>query len=415
MMRSGQYPSIGVCGLAAIWFAIAANVAWGQTPGTARSTDILRGMQTAACATDRGLPKQQKPVSVIRVTHMEPVPVVGEFMPAEPKPCDDDVCGPRPLPVQNCTGYRPPGIACPWPHDEYICDGDDKMPDVRIDPCYQAHGLDLEDTVAHFDDISGVTHVQPSNRVCIYAPRFASVRRVNGLEEKKLHEQLVGEQQAQLVMGQKTRDQLGIDSQPAKALDDISRRKVRTEKQRQFAPLLERQQYLVAVEDGFLPFEDISAIRTGRLDASDKARLKVALQNAAAWTDKQAVQVILDRVEAIVLSGDQRVQTTFVVDLPEHPRLRVVKIASTNRAHSGDDIDFTIRFDNTGDQTIRNVTILDSLTPRLEYVPDSAKASRDANFCTAANEGDSLTLKWEFTEPLPPGEGGLVRFHCKVR
>ena len=30
-------------------------------------------------------------------------------------------------------------------------------------------------------------------------------------------------------------------------------------------------------------------------------------------------------------------------------------------------------------------------------------------------DGDSLTLRWDFVEPLLPGEGGLVRFNCRVR
>ena len=38
-----------------------------------------------------------------------------------------------------------------------------------------------------------------------------------------------------------------------------------------------------------------------------------------------------------------------------------------------------------------------------------------AGAAPATNDGDSLTLRWEFADPLGPGEGGLVRFHCRVR
>jgi uncharacterized repeat protein (TIGR01451 family) len=93
----------------------------------------------------------------------------------------------------------------------------------------------------------------------------------------------------------------------------------------------------------------------------------------------------------------------------------VIKVASTNVALPGEIVDFTIRFDNIGDQKIGNVTLIDNLTTRLEYVEGTAQASRKAEFFTEVNEQDSLVLRWEFAEPLGPGEGGLVRFHCRVR
>ena len=42
-------------------------------------------------------------------------------------------------------------------------------------------------------------------------------------------------------------------------------------------------------------------------------------------------------------------------------------------------------------------------------------AERVADFLFVPNEGGSLRLRWEITEPLKPGEGGVVRFRCKVR
>ncbi len=64
---------------------------------------------------------------------------------------------------------------------------------------------------------------------------------------------------------------------------------------------------------------------------------------------RQAVQVVIDKTQAVVETGDQRAQATFRVDLPDNPRLRVIKVASTNQAKPGDLVDFTIRFDNVGD------------------------------------------------------------------
>jgi uncharacterized repeat protein (TIGR01451 family) len=101
--------------------------------------------------------------------------------------------------------------------------------------------------------------------------------------------------------------------------------------------------------------------------------------------------------------------------VPNHPCLRVIKTASTKTAKPGEIVEFTIRFDNVGDQTVKHVTLIDNLTTRLEYVPQTAASSRAAEFTTETNEGESLVLRWDFNDPLPAGAGGLVRFHCKVR
>jgi hypothetical protein len=61
------------------------------------------------------------------------------------------------------------------------------------------------------------------------------------------------------------------------------------------------------------------------------------------------------------------------------------------------------------------VTIVDNLTTRLEYVPESAKSSVDADFITQANDAGSLILRWEIRDPVKPGEGGILRFKVKVR
>jgi uncharacterized repeat protein (TIGR01451 family) len=92
-----------------------------------------------------------------------------------------------------------------------------------------------------------------------------------------------------------------------------------------------------------------------------------------------------------------------------------VKVASQKDALPGEEVEFTIRFDNIGTQPVGNVTIVDNLTIRLEYVPDSAQCSVEAAFFTQDNQSDSLVLRWELAEPLQPGQGGIIRFKCQVR
>jgi uncharacterized repeat protein (TIGR01451 family) len=165
----------------------------------------------------------------------------------------------------------------------------------------------------------------------------------------------------------------------------------------------------------FMPYEDVSVIRRGVFEGSDKPRLAQSIEAAVVWTHLQAIQVVLDEQRADVVVGDQRAEAVFVAESKGVDRLRVIKVASTNYARPGETIDFTIRFDNVGDQVIGNVTIIDNLTNRLEYVPDTAQSSRAGNFLTEYNEAGSLALRWEVTDPLPPGEGGIVRFRCRVR
>jgi uncharacterized repeat protein (TIGR01451 family) len=78
-------------------------------------------------------------------------------------------------------------------------------------------------------------------------------------------------------------------------------------------------------------------------------------------------------------------------------------------------VEFTIRFDNVGDQPIGNVTIIDKLTYRLEYIKGSGLSSVDAQFVGEDIAGETLSLRWEITEPLEQGEGGVIRFKCRLR
>ena len=91
------------------------------------------------------------------------------------------------LPGIDIEHWRPDGIEGPWPPDEYLCDGGDAATRVVVSRQRQVSGLDPEDTVAHFDTLEGNTVVTPSNSVCLYAPRFAAVRKIS----EPLQEQLL--------------------------------------------------------------------------------------------------------------------------------------------------------------------------------------------------------------------------------
>lgn len=324
-------------------------------------------------------------------------------------------CQGTPLP-QGCNSpWAPPGIAGPWPHDEYLLDGGDRDIQVNFDGRGDVRGLELEDTVAIYDTLDDYRCVEPSNRVCLYAPRFAAVRKVDSLVQNLQNDQPIGVE-APVIPHLNREDQLATTAvQPLQPVGHIATRHPSLERvQEGVIPAVSRLP-IMALDGGFATYENLLIMRQGIFEDAERALLLESIQAALVWTHNAAVQVVLDGRAAVSVTGDQRVQATFRVDEPNHPCLRVIKVASTKTARPGETVDFTIRFDNTGDQTIKHVTLIDNLTTRLEYVPGSAQSSRPAEFNTEVNEGDSLVLRWEFVDPLPAGAGGLVRFHCRVR
>ncbi len=320
-----------------------------------------------------------------------------------------------PIPECNASPWAPPGIVGPWPRDEYLEDGGDNFVQVNIGPGGEVQGLELEDTVAIYDTIDGRTKVKPSNKVCLYSPRFAAVRHVATVIENQQNDQLVGLDAPQLPH-QNLEDRLATTVlQPVRLEGEISTRQPSLERTTEVVAPTISMQPIEGLANGYATYENLLVMHKGIFDESNKPRILEAIDAAIAWTDNKAVQVILNGTKAVDVTGDQRAQATFRVDVPNNPCLRIIKIASKKNAKPGEIVEFTIRFDNLGDQRITKVVLIDNLTTRLEYVPTTAQSSRRAEFTSQVNDGDSLVLRWDFVDPLPPGEGGLVRFHCRVR
>jgi uncharacterized repeat protein (TIGR01451 family) len=321
-----------------------------------------------------------------------------------------------PLPYSATGPWAPPGISQPWPPNEYLADGGDAEPTVTVAPDWRVEGLQMGDTIAHFDTVDGQTVVEPSNRVHIYSPRFGAVRQVVGLEQSQQRDRSVGIHSPARLVGHESlqspesrQQHLLVDRQIGRSLAGIYR-------SRQGDSAMSTAIGPKGFDNGFKPYESPSAIRQGIFEASEMAWLAHGVDAAVAWSHEDGVQVILDHQAAAAEVSDQRVTAIFTVhEPPANPRLQITKVASTPFAEPGDVVDFTLRFDNVGDQVIGNVTIIDSLTTRLEYVPDSSQCSLTAELVTQPNEGDSLVLRWEITDPLEPGEGGVIRFRCRVR
>ena len=101
--------------------------------------------------------------------------------------------------------------------------------------------------------------------------------------------------------------------------------------------------------------------------------------------------------------------------LPPDKPLLLLKCADRQSAQPGDVVTFFLRYSNHGGQPLTDVAVSDSLSGRLEYVPGSAEADRDAVFTTEQNEAGSMILRWEISGRLAPDESGVLRFQAKVR
>jgi uncharacterized repeat protein (TIGR01451 family) len=322
--------------------------------------------------------------------------------------------GPPPLPVMYASPWSPPGIGGSWPEDEYIFDGGDHNGGVKVRDDWSLEGLDEEDTIIHYDTLDGRTVVKPSNRVCIYAPRFAAVRKVTLAYGDN---QLVRAGGVDMPIGPVREDVIQPVSttvQPIQPVAEIGERATITFIEKLPPIGMVANTVIRATIDRLKPYEDFDLIRAGKIEEDEKPFIAQAVQAAIVWTLDQGVQVAIEGRKASVLEGDRRAQATYFVE-PGKPCLRICKIASTHSASPGEIVEFTIRFDNVGEQTIGNVTLVDDLTTRLEYIEGTAAASVDAEFFTDPNPQGSLVLRWEIKQPIKTGDGGIARFKCKVR
>jgi uncharacterized repeat protein (TIGR01451 family) len=322
-----------------------------------------------------------------------------------------------PLPYQPVGPWKPPGIGiCPWPPDEYLCDGGDADLPAGVGKQWEVYGLEVEDTVAHYDTLDGRTLVEPSNRVCVYSPRFGAVRQVTSLVANEQTDYAANVNAPVKVVRHDDTTPVVSAKQNVQAEGRIAARPPIIMRTKQGDGAMSTALGPRGFQTTFKSHEDMAVIRRGVCESAEMAFLAQGVNAAVVWTDKQAVQVILDLKNAVVLNKQENLLTVYTVkEPPPAPQLRLVKVASTAFAEPGDEIDFTLRFDNVGNQAIGNVTIVDSLSTRLEYIPDSAQCSREARFSTEPNDGDSVVLRCELINPLEPGKGGVLRFRCKVR
>jgi uncharacterized repeat protein (TIGR01451 family) len=314
------------------------------------------------------------------------------------------------------TQWAPDGIERPWPHDEYIWDGGDRNADLSVSAKdFTVRGMDLEDTFVHYDTYSGKTEVSASNRVPLYAPRFAAVRHIVASEGTEIADRLA---LAKLKQPAVTDDDLRIVSnlnQPIPAVSQHGVKQTQSFRDRNAGLSADHLHHIAHTHNQFLAHENFELIRYGRIDNDEKPRLSQMANNALTWVDNKAVQVVIDSKLPLEAVNNLKLGETILYDRQGKPNMRIVKVADKSEAKPGEIIHFTLRFDNIGNEKVGNVTIIDNLTYRLEYVPETQECSHKHKFVTTANEGESLVLRWEIEDPIRAGEGGIIRFQCRLK
>ena len=312
------------------------------------------------------------------------------------------------------------GLPCPAPglqrpHDEYICDGGDQQTYVDITKTGNVRGLNLEDTVMFFESADQKITVHPSNRVCIYSPRFASVRHLGGPSEERLTMSLHTSDAPVPPQIHTTNDPplLAIERLPIKR--ELQILTPTGFKERIPGTEITLAAGIVEALDGIAPQINFEVLRTGMLTKDQQSLISAYTAMTTIWTDANQPQVMIeDRLpaEQVAITTPEVV---YQFDLPGKPAIRLIKLASVGYGAPGDIVEFAIRFDNFFGQAAENVTIVDNLTTRLEYIPDTEVCSVPAEFTAVENEGHSLTVSWKLKEALEAGEGGVIRFKCRIR
>lgn len=301
------------------------------------------------------------------------------------------------------------------PGDEWLCDGGDRERQVKVGRDFAIYGMDPEDTVAHYDTIDGRRKVKASNKVCVYSPRFAAVRQIRGLNQHEQHD-LVGNihNPVQVALNQESQLPLGFN-QPLQPIGQIGIKRASTFRDRTAGVYADSLESVLAFQDRITPVLPMQVLETNLLDQAEKARLSAAIDAAITWTHDHAVVVNIGEQRLAIDTHDTKLGEVIMFEHYGNPCLQIVKLASSQAAEPGSEVEFALWFDNIGDEPIGNVTIVDNLTTRLEYIEGSQSCTLKADFFTEPNEAESHALRWEIVEPIQPGKGGICRFKCRVR
>lgn len=298
---------------------------------------------------------------------------------------------------------------------EFLCDGGDNPPAAVVRRDDSLAGIQPEDTVVHYTTEAGDIGIQASNRACLYAPRFASVRKITGAVAGG---RAIGLSQMDKPVGTIRFEQ----QQPGLVMTDTTEL-AHAEVARRIDAMRERNRG-VPMEGILQPEQagDVLEAMAGlsiaelRLMRDDEKTLFEQLSLAAvAWNLDESLEVAIEDLRTPTLTRDEHLRGFTIYDFPDAGRLRISKLADRHDAQPGEIVNFSIHVENVGDSPVNQVVLVDNLTTRLEYVSESQECSVEAKFDAVANDGQSLKLQWELAEQLEVGESATIRFQCRVR
>ena len=300
--------------------------------------------------------------------------------------------------------------------DEYLLDGGDRDHPVHYQGQYR-DGLETEDTISEYIDHTGKPHVKASNKVAIYAPRFASVRAVTTPSGETAIGRLAGMHESTRDSGVSNRvgPQHYIDSQRLSGVRVRSRASGVNAREGQLGT--KNVASLTAHEQLLNTYEELSYFLRGEMLQSNEARLAAGIEAATTWTRDENPVVIATLDSLHEVTAKFRLAEIVGVEDPrkEAGRLEIVKVANRSTAKPGDIVTFAIRYENKGEREVTDVRIVDNLTPRLEYIEDSATSDRDGDIIVQDNDEGSLVLTFKLDAPLKEKTKGVVTFQCRVR
>jgi uncharacterized repeat protein (TIGR01451 family) len=361
-----------------------------------------------------------RPMAIVQIGNRAPLP--GELDGAPIAPIDRVPCpfvaqggAPCGLPCGPARGTPPPPGRSWLPRDEYLCDGGDHNNPAGLGGDGNLRGIDPRDAVFRFQT-DDRPRVLPTNMVCLYAPRFAAVRRPFGATAHVAVDVLAGHELLQRpeVRGDRQAPRRLAQNVPPQGLRGRSRPSIVENNQRpagyselRVLDVLDTVQHI----RGHVSEAQVALERSRRKPDT----LRERVPTLAIKTAESAV------VHGIVAGPNEQVmawkpqETVGVEEPPRKPGLAVIKQADRAQAEPGDVVTFTIRFRNMGNVPIHSVSVVDSLMPRLEYVARSAQGPVGTVFTAAPNTAGSTELRWDLPGALAPGAEGSVSFEALVR
>ena len=232
--------------------------------------------------------------------------------------------------------HGPVQLQAPGPKDEYLIDGSDRNFRAYVEDDWTVHGLDTEDTIGHFDTLDGRRIASPSNRVAIYAPRFATVRRVSDVNGRSFTSQLASANEQTGTNIAKFEDMTSTTLQNLQPQRHKTTRRPVAFLDRTRGVTNETVIHMAGLQAGHKAYENIQLIKFGRLERSEGTRLNIALQSANAWTDNLRVLVDSKTTNLIMVNDVAAAQDITVSETKgANPTLRVAKVASRITAQPG--------------------------------------------------------------------------------